>query len=300
MSRWVRAFSGVTAVLVTPYADGTARVDEAVATAIARRADSAGIHVLTALGNTAEVQQLEGAERKAMLRGVAAGRTEATLLAGVAGSPGAIVDDSSYARDLGYDAVMLHEPADPFGDGRGLVDYYRNVADLAPLPVVLYLRSARVDGHSLAELVQHPNIVAAKYARQDMFTLAALVREVDSCVWVNGLAESRVPAFAAHGVLGFTSGIANVLPGLALAVHAASAEGDLSRLRELMELVGPIEAIRAEGNSRYNVSVLKEMLRWAGVETGGVRPPHSPLSESARERLRSVLDSIAASQFATA
>ncbi|WP_020577905.1 dihydrodipicolinate synthase family protein [Actinopolymorpha alba] len=283
------AFDGVTIVLVTPYRNHTTSVNEDVATEIAARADRAGIHALTALGNTAEVQQLDIDERRSTLRAVALGRTDALLVAGVAGSLGTLLADAEFARDLGYDSVMVHEPADPFGDGSGLVAYYEQVADRAPLPVVLYLRSTRVKGHDLARLVAHPNIVAVKYAREDLFTLATLLNDASAahCVWINGLAESRVPAFASLGVRGFTSGIANVRPEAALAVHAAARRGDLNGLGELLrDAIGPIEAIRAEDNGRFNVAVLKELLRWHGVEAGDVRAPHSPLTDSARARLR--------------
>ncbi|WP_432974516.1 dihydrodipicolinate synthase family protein [Dactylosporangium sp. CA-233914] len=287
----LRALHGVTAVLVTPYRDGATGINEDVAGAIARRADAAGIHVLTALGNTAEMHQLDPSERRCMLRAVAAGRSRALLLAGVAGSIGQLVTDAEYARDLGYDAAMLHEPPDPFGDGAGIVRYYEQVADRCPLPVVLYLRSARVKGHDLQKLARHPNIVAVKYARDDFHTLSTLVHDESAgpCVWINGLAESMVPMHAGLGVHAFTSGLANVYPEAALAMHTASMAGDLNRLRELLGLIRPIEALRNEGNARFNVSVLKEMLRWNGIEAGGVRPPNSQLTEPARARLHDLL-----------
>ncbi|WP_116951871.1 dihydrodipicolinate synthase family protein [Jiangella endophytica] len=286
-------FDGVTVVLVTPYRDRTTGVNEDVAAEIAARADHAGIHALTALGNTAEMQQLDTGERRGLLRAVAAGRTRAVLIAGVAGGVGTLLDEAEFAGGLGYDAVMVHEPADPFGDGTGLVAYYEQVADRSPLPVVLYLRSTRMTGRDLAGLVAHPRIVAVKYAREDLFTLAALLNDAPAdCVWINGLAESRVPAFAALGVLGFTSGIANVRPEAALAVHAAARRGDLAGLGELLrDGIGTIEAIRAEGSGRFNVAVLKELLRWHGVEAGDVRAPHSPLTDAARARLRDAVAS---------
>lgn len=285
------ALRGVVAVLVTPYANGVADIDGAECTRIAARLDAAGIHALTALGNTAEVHQLDADEKHAVLRSVAAGRTDAALIAGLSGSSSAVLREAEAARDLGYDAIMLHEPADPFGDGGSLESYYRRIGDHAPLPVIVYLRSTRLSEADLAALVEHPSIVGVKYARPDLSTLASLLRrKIDaSCTWVNGTAESSAPAFAGLGISGFTSGIAVARPDAALAVHDAIVNDNLHRLRELMTLIGPVEAIRAEGNSRFNVAVLKEMLRADGVEAGGVRLPHSPLSEQARATLHAAL-----------
>lgn len=284
------SLDGVTAVLVTAYRDGTDTIAPDVVAEIASRTAGAGIHALTALGNTAEVQQLTDAERDTVLAAVAAGAgpTSPTLVAGACGGMRSVLEQAERARELGYDAVMVHEPTDPFGDAGGLVDLYTKLADRSALPVVLYLRSPRLGYSQLADLVAHPAVVGVKYARNDLHTLATLL-ETDAaghCTWINGLAESAVPAFGALGVTSFTSGIANARPDVALDVHSAVSSGDLGRLRTLLrECVGPVEAVRAEGAGRYNVSAIKQLLRQQGIETGGVRPPHSELSDAARARL---------------
>src|SRR5699024_7619241 len=169
------ALDGVTAVLVTPYSGGTDRVDEAAVTAIAAHAAAAGIPVLTALGNTAEVQQLTDEERRTVLRGVAAVDHPVTRIAGVCGGLRTALAEIETAAGLGYQAAMVHEPADPFGDGDGLTRYYQQLAASAPLPIVLYLRSTRLTAAHLAELVALPGVVGVKYARPDLHSLAGLL-----------------------------------------------------------------------------------------------------------------------------
>ena len=287
-SRVPAALEGVTAVLITAYTRGTAQVDEDTITQIATRTAAAGVPVLTALGNTAEVQQLRTAERLAVLRAVAAADHPVTRIAGVCGGIGTVLTETEAARDLGYHAVMVHEPADPFGDGSGLVRFYRQVAEDAALPLVLYLRSTRLSAAHLSELVALPGVVGVKYARPDLHTLAALLAGPagQQCTWINGSAESSVASFAALGVTSFTSGIANARPDIALAVHRAATDGDLTALQALVrDFVEPIEALRAEHGGRYNVSTIKQLLRWEGIETGGVRPPHSELDDAALARL---------------
>ena len=280
---------GVVAVLVTPYLDRTIAVNEETIRLLTRRLEVAGIRTITALGNTAEVHQLTPDERVSVLRAVAAARQESTLIAGLAGSLSGALEEASRAHDLGYDAVMLHEPADPFGDGDGVARYVSQICERVTLPVVLYLRSTRLSLEALRQLVASPSVIAVKYARPDLSTLATMLDEgcARHCAWINGSAEARVPAFAELGVTSFTSGIGNVRPDMALAVHAAVLSGDQARLRQLIELVSPVEALRNEAHGRFNVAVIKEMLRAEGVEAGGVRPPHSPLTSAARESLRS-------------
>lgn len=287
---------GVSAVLITAYREGTAHVDEDTITAIATRTAGAGVPVLTALGNTAEVQQLSVQERLAVLRAVAAVDRPVTRIAGVCGGMSAMLSEIEAARELGYHAAMVHEPADPFGDAAGLTAFYRQLAHTSTLPIVLYLRSTRLSAAHLAELAALPAVVGVKYARPDLHTLATVLAGPagEQCTWINGLAESSAAAFGALGVTSFTSGIANARPDLALAVHRAVSGGNLTALGDLMRDVEPIEALRAEHGGRYNVATIKELLRWAGIEAGGVRPPHSELDEDARARLETVRRTAAA------
>jgi 4-hydroxy-tetrahydrodipicolinate synthase len=272
--------NGVVAVLVTPYLDGTNGIDATALRQLTGQLEQSGIRTLTALGNTAEVHQLTSAEREIVLCAVAAGRRESALIAGLAGSLGSALD-----------AVMIHEPAEPFGDGDGVAAYFRQVCERVALPVVLYLRTTRLGKAALAELAASKEVVAVKYARPDLSTLAELLDEgaAAHCTWINGSAEAKVPAFAELGITTFTSGIANVRPDLALAVQKAAAAGDQSRLDKLIDLVAPVETLRTQEQSRFNVAVLKELLAAEGLDAGGVRPPHSPLTPAARDSLRSAV-----------
>lgn len=278
------ALRGVVAVLVTPYGpDG--RVDEDGYAALSARCDAAGIHMLTALGNTAETFQLTAEERLAALRGVARGRSSALLLAGLVGPIDELLAASRVAADLGYEAVMPHEPADPFGDGEGLVRFYERVADASALPVVLYLRSERLNVEQIVRLGRHQNIVGGKFGRHDLATLAEVVPLTPECVWVNGLAESFVPAFAGLGIQGFTSGIAGARPDMALLVHGAARRGDLGALAEAVALIGPVERLRTAHHARHNVAVIKALLSLDDLQFGPVRPPHMELSSADRASL---------------
>lgn len=291
-----QALRGVTCVLITPYRDGVVDVDKALMSSLTSSIANEGIHSLTALGNTAEVHQLDWCEREAVLRSVAAGGEETTLIAGVTGPFPSLIRQATLSAELGYDALMLHEPADPFGDTHGLLAYYQAVCDESPLPVVLYLRTSLLDVSDLTRLIEHPAVVGVKYARPDLEPLSAL-READGsagCVWINGAAEAWVAEWSRLGVTGFTSGLANAMPTVSLAIHEAAAEGAPERLSHLIDLVRPLEELRTRNRSRNNVAVIKELLRLNGLSVGEVRPPHMPLDSATalavRELRNAVLD----------
>jgi dihydrodipicolinate synthase/N-acetylneuraminate lyase len=280
---------GVTAVLVTPYRDG--HLDDVSAENIARTVGTSGVHAIAALGNTAEVFQLTIEEQRSYLRAVSRAEIPALRIAGFAGAAKSVLDEIDRAADLGFEIAMLHEPADPFGDSEGLLSYYRYVAARSTLPVVLYLRTERLDVDALHSLAFEPSVVGVKYARADLDTLSVLLNTdaAGACVWVNGAAEMRAAQFLPLGLTGFTSGIANVRPDLSLAVHHALVDQDAAALDAALTLIEPVERLRAAGNGKYNVAVLKELFRAAGTDVGEVRPPHSPLSRVATEELHAAI-----------
>src|SRR5581483_9663105 len=127
--------AGVTAVPVTPFAPGGGTIDHAALEALVARLDEAGVHALTLLGATAEVFQLSAAERREIIRVAAGARTNAALLAGLAGPLSEMLELAAWAAEHGVDAVMIHEPADPGGSAEGLAALIRTIADASPLPV---------------------------------------------------------------------------------------------------------------------------------------------------------------------
>jgi 4-hydroxy-tetrahydrodipicolinate synthase len=285
--------AGVTAVPVTPFAGGGRTIDHAALESLIARIDASGIQAITTLGATAEVFQLSTSERREIVRIAAAARSNALLLAGLAGPLSELLELAAWAAEHGFDAVMVHEPSDPGGSAEGLVALLHAVADESPLPVVPYVRTPRLTPAGLRAVVDHPNVVAVKYAVPDLERASALLTSgdlADRTLWVCGLAELWVPAFAHLGIRGFTSGLANVEPALPLALLAAVNRGDSAEVDELLALVAPFELLRNREQGRFNVAVVKEALAAAGLAEPDVRPPAVRLDRRAQAELAVVLD----------
>ncbi|MBB4664274.1 dihydrodipicolinate synthase family protein [Conexibacter arvalis] len=283
---------GVVAVLPTPFAHDGGAVDAAALERLSATLDAAGIHALTALGNTGEVFQLTAEERRAVLAATARGRTNAALVAGIAGAGAEALELTAEAAEIGYDAVMLHDPPDPLAGERGIVRFYGDFAERSPLPVVLYVRTPRLGGDALAELALHPRIAGVKYARHDLHVLATVLERPglrDACTWTCGLAESMVAPMRALGLVGFTSGVANVRPDLALAVWQASRAGDFDALAAAIAPLLPFEALRTRAGGRHNVAVVKAAMALLGSDVGEVRAPCEPLDEAAAASLATIV-----------
>jgi 4-hydroxy-tetrahydrodipicolinate synthase len=101
-------------------------------------------------------------------------------------------------------------------------------------------------------------------------------------VWIAGLAELSAPGYWALGATGFTSGLANVDPGLSLAMLTALRANDYPAAQRIWHQIRPFEALRAAGESENNVSVVKEALAQLGLCRRDVRPPCQVLDDAGR------------------
>jgi 4-hydroxy-2-oxoglutarate aldolase len=125
---------------------------------------------MAVLGSTGEAVMLDDAESRDVLR-VAAEATapEKVLIAGVGReSVKATLELAEAAAQYQYDAVLVRPPSYYAGQvsSAAMLHYFRSVADRSPLPVILYnipkFVPNQIPIEAVAELAQHPNIIAMK------------------------------------------------------------------------------------------------------------------------------------------
>lgn len=287
------ALATVAAVAVTPFGadDG---IDWAAHERVLQRLVAAGISVPTVNGNTGEFYALTPHEACKIVDSAVTAVPGAELLVGVGLDVESAIAAGRYAADKGVRMVMVHQPVHPYASAEGWVAYHRAIATALPeLGVVPYIRDARLPGENLRRLGEEcPNVVAVKYSVPDPAVFAAFAADAggDRFVWLAGLAELSAPGYWALGARGFTSGLANVAPRLALAMLDALRRQDQAAVIDVWRLVRPFEELRADNGSAHNVSVVKEALAQLGLAGRAVRPPsHEPPSTS-RERIAEILD----------
>ena len=286
------ALSGISGILVTPF-DSDGRLAPRRLAPIVDRAVAAGVHLLVANGNTGEFYGLATDEAEAMVAAAAgqvAGRVP--LLCGV----GRALPDARRlaraAKAAGADALMVHQPPDPFVAPRGVVEYLRRVGEAADgLPLVLYLRNDAMGTAAIAALAAVEGVIAVKWATPNPMRLAEAMAAADpGIVWVAGRAETWAPPLYAVGARGFTSGLINVWPERSVAIHAALEGGDYAGARRLIATMQVFEEIRAEELNGTNVTAVKAALALQGLDCGATRPPSAwPLMPSQMRRLEAFM-----------
>ncbi|WP_152043136.1 dihydrodipicolinate synthase family protein [Salinigranum salinum] len=284
----------------TPFsADGDAVRHDALADNL-RFLRDAGAGVVIPNGNTGEYYSLSHEERVAVVETtVETVGDDLTVVAGLGGSTKTALSLLSAYEDAGVDGVMVMYPAHTYLHEEGVADYYRCIADATDLGVVLYKRGPRLSVENVATLTAIENVVAVKFAQNDVNLFARAVAESEGdVVWSVGIAERFVPSFAAEGADAFTTGIGNFVPGAVLALMDAIRDGDLDRARHVRDVLRPYEELREEpgaGNhmsAGNNVPAVKYGLELAGQYGGPVREPLVDLAERDRERCESYYERI--------
>lgn len=289
-----QALTGISGILVTPF-DSQDKVAPSRLTPIVDRAIGAGVHILVANGNTGEFYGLTTAEAEKMVHSVAeqiAGRVP--LLGGVGRSINDACKLARASRAAGANALMVHQPPDPFVSPRGVVAYVQRISEAGDgLPIMLYLRNDGIGLDAIEALCRIPGVAGVKWASPTPLRLAEAIRRSDpKIVWVGGLAETWAPPLCAVGARGFTSGLINVWPEHSVAIHAALESGDFPRANQLISEMSCFEEIRAEEQNGTNVTAVKAALQLMGEDCGPTRPPSAwPLTEKQMTELRRLLTS---------
>jgi 4-hydroxy-tetrahydrodipicolinate synthase len=280
---------GVSGILVTPFDDkGVLAPPRFVP--IIDRAVGAGVDILTVNGNTGEFYGLTTSEAVSMAQSVCDlvdGRAPV-----VAGVGRALPDAIALARAsvvAGADALMIHQPPDPFVAPRGVRDYIRAIRDAAgDVPLILYLRNDGIGLEAISQICAIEGVIGVKWATPNpMMLKRAIAAAPDHIIWVGGLAEVWAPSFYAVGARGFTSGLINVWPAHSVAINRALEAGDFDHVRALIVRMQVFEDIRANEQGGVNVSGVKTALAMLGNDCGAARPPAAwPLTDDQHTLLK--------------
>lgn len=280
--------SGISGILVTPY-DESGDLAPAKLKPIIDRALAAGVHFPVVNGNTGEFYALTTDEAITMAKSVAEmldGR--APMLAGIGRGVRDACALAKASAEAGAEALMIHQPPDPFVAPRGVVEYIKRIADASGgLPMMLYLRNDTIGTKAIADLCAIEGVAGVKWATPNAMKLSEAINACDpDIVWVGGLAETWAPAFYAVGARGFTSGLINVWPERSMAIHAALEAGDYAKARQLIGDMSAFEEVRAEEMNGTNVTGVKAALKLLGDDCGATRPPSAwPLTDTQHAKL---------------
>jgi len=284
---------GIGPPLVTPF-DTDGAVDHDRLATLVDWVEDRGVDFVVPCGSTSEAELLTPEERGAVIETVVEAAS-VPVIAGT-GAPGQAetLRNTAVAADAGADAALVVTPFYYNHDQATLEAYYREVADVSPLPVYLYsvpmFTGVKLTPKTVGALADHPNVVGMKDSSGDVAAALDVLNWTDNAAFdlVVGAGGVLAPALAA-GATGGILAIANLVPTRVREIYTATQEGDPEQARaQNADLLALKETVIGE----YGIPGLKWAMRERGAPAGHPRSPHQPLTDAAVDDLNGLLDDL--------
>lgn len=248
-------FSGTGVALVTPFRKQDSidfsHLDEMISYVIDN-----GVDYIVALGTTSEAATMTEAERLALKDYIVEsvdGRVP--IMLGMGGNNTLAVSDAIAKTNMdGISGILSVTPFYNKPQQRGLLQHYKIISEVSPVPLVAYNVPGRTGVNMTAETTlqiaeECPNVVAVKEASGNIAQVMEILRnKPDNFQVISGDDALTFPMMTL-GATGVISVMANALPKEMSAMVAACLKGDYKKARPLHYKMLPLmHAIFEEGN----------------------------------------------------
>ena len=291
-------FEGVLPAIITPFKRNPAMdldvqgLERNLASLL-----SCGVHGIVPCGSTGESATLTFEEHEKVIEiAVDTVNGRVPVLAGTGSNNTAeAVKLTKAAKDLGADGVLVISPYYNKPNRSGLVKHYTKLADL-DIPLVVYNVPGRtgqnLEPDLIAELAEHPNIVAVKEASGNIGQISRIIEETqdEDFTVISGDDNITIPIMALGGG-GVISVAANIDPKRMVTMYEAMKEGNYQKALVLHYALSPLFRAMFIDTNPIPVKKAVELIGMAG---GPVRLPLDELDAKKTEQLKKILASIPA------
>jgi len=251
-----------------------------------------GLAGYVVLGSNGETVLLNVQEKQEILQTARSAIPRDKLLIAGTGCESArqTIELTAFAAQAGADAALVLTPHFYGMKPANLVAYYVAVADVSPIPVILYnvpkFTHVDMDAATIAQIAAHPNVIGIKDSGGNVTKIADTVRQTDDAFQVLAGSAGFLLASLVVGAVGGVVALANAAPQQAIDIYCLYQEGRLDEAAELQRRMVPVNAAIT---ARFGVPGLKaalDMLGWVG---GPVRLPLLDLGLEDRRIVESIL-----------
>jgi len=273
--------NGIMVPLITPFDEKGALAPD-MATPLINRHLEVGVQGFYVGGSSGEGFLQSISERSEFMQFVAkAAKHRGTLIAQV----GALSSQDAWtlaehAADCGYDVVSSTPPF-YFNYSEGeIFDYYKELAERSPLPVLLY-NSPGTTGRNLTvdaqiKMLELPNVIGSKHTDVNFFSAERVLRTVKGTQIINGPDEMLTGGLA-MGMVGGIGSTYNLMPRHYLDIFQYVRNGELDQARDSQAIVNEViyELLKI---SPGVVPGIKLGLKTLGYDVGSARKPFQAIS----------------------
>ncbi len=288
----MRPIKGSIVALVTPFhEDGSVnfeKLKELLDWHIANSTD--GILVLGTTGESSTMTHEEDDEVARVSIAHVNHRVPIIVGAGSNCTQTAVEKGKRYA-DMGADALLMISPYYNKANRRGMVEHFRQVADVTSCPIILYNVPGRtgcsISEDVVAELSKHPNICGIKEASGSITYAARIARYVNDDFAMYSGNDDMITSMLSLGASGVISVLANVVPKQTHDIVASWHAGDVKASRDgQLKYLDLVQALFSE----VNPIPVKAAMNMMGMQVGGYRYPLCEMMPDTYARLRKVME----------
>ncbi len=288
---------GIMTVTATPFTPGGDEVDFNAYGRLLDYVTGARVHYVVPCGTTGEYYNLTTDERKHVLKFVAETiRGRAKLIAGTNSSrPAEIVELSLFAKDLGYEGLMLAAPYYSIPTTQELVAHFKAVDEAVGLPILLYNFPGRtgvdMSPEFLHGIADRKRIFGIKESSGSMTRMHELMNDFGDQLQLVCGADDQAFEYFAWGVRAWVAGASNFIPAQHVALYETCVlRRDLDAGRNLMRRLMPLFVLMEQGGKYLQFN--KYGCELAGVPVGETRAPMLPLTSEEKATFRKLYERV--------
>lgn len=288
-------FSGTGVALVTPF-DANGAIDVNALKDLVEFQIAGNIDYLVVLGTTAESVTLTDYEKRLVMQTVSlvnAGRIP--LVVGLGGNnTSALVKALQEMDFMDYEGILSVSPAYSKPTQEGIYQHFKALAQVSPLPIILYNVPSRTGSNMLPETTlrlatDFDSVIGIKEACGDMLQLDELLKKKPTDFQVISGDDFTALATVLAGGAGVISVLGQGLPKEFSDMIALGLRGDSERAYEIHQaLLNGMHLIFEEGNP----AGIKAVLDHVGIGSCEVRLPLVKASENLKQKISLFLNTL--------
>ena len=287
-------FQGLSVACVTPFKEDFSIDKEAYVNHLNYMIDG-GVDGLVICGTTGESPTFSDEEFEYLIgTAVDMAKDKCKVIAGSGtNATNKSIKRSKMAEKLGSDGLLIVAPYYNKPVQEGLIGHYTTIADTVDVPLIVYnvpgRTSVNILPETIAQLAEHPNIVAVKEASGNMQQVLKIIASVpDDFAVLSGDDAMTLPLIAAGGK-GIVSVAGNEVPDKMKAFTEACLSDDIKKARSLHYELQPLMLANFWQSNPIPVKAAMSMM---GRMENVLRLPLVPLDKKYEAGLRDILDEL--------
>ncbi|HWA33314.1 MAG TPA: 4-hydroxy-tetrahydrodipicolinate synthase [Cyclobacteriaceae bacterium] len=285
----MKKLHGTGVALVTPF-DESGHIDFAALKKVLVHT-AKGVDYYVVMGTTGESVTLTKEEKKKVLSFVIQNNPKKLpIVYGIGGNNTAAVLEELQHTDLDHvDAILSVSPAYNKPSQEGIFRHFSIIANISPLPLVLYNVPGRTASNMTAEtivrLAGNKNIIGVKEASGSLEQCMKIAKDKPSeFMLISGDDLLTLPMYAI-GAVGVISVLANAFPGVFKAMKECALDGNYPKAQQALNKIVDINAPMYEESNPVGV---KQLLSEMGICGPHVRLPLVPASDKLAARIKAL------------